>query len=88
MDGCGSHKFSVNQCESHVTSELDPIYLRVDSRDTKKPKFLTDTVAKMLIIRSSSLTPRIEYVLQEGVNIYGIKHTAMKTERAINLKKI
>jgi hypothetical protein len=86
MDGYGSHKFSINQCESHIKSDLDTISLSIDSRDTRKLKFLIDTGAEISIIRSSSLTPGVEYQLQEGVDIKRITNTVMKTEGTINLK--
>src|SRR5215469_11627239 len=47
LDGYRSHKFSVNKCESHVKSDLDTISLRIDSRDTRKLKFLIDTGAEI-----------------------------------------
>ena len=40
MDDDEDHKFSANQRENHVRSDLDTISLNVDSRDTKKLKFL------------------------------------------------
>ena len=59
MEECKSHKFRVNQCESHVKSDLDTISLSIDSRDNRKLKFLIDTGAEISIIRSSSLTPGV-----------------------------
>src|SRR5215469_11434204 len=47
LDGYRSHKFSVNKCESHVKSDLDTISLSIDSRDTRKLKFLIDTGAEI-----------------------------------------
>jgi hypothetical protein len=81
-----SYKFSINQCESHVKSGLDTICLSIDSRDTRKLKFLIDTGAEISIIRSSSLTRGVEYQLYEGVDIKGISSTVMKTEGTIDLK--
>jgi hypothetical protein len=86
MDGYGSHKFSVNKCESYMKSDLHAISLSIDSRDTRKLKFLIDTGAKISIIRSSSLTPGVEYQMQEGVDVKGITNTVMKTEGTIDLK--
>ena len=85
MDEYESHRFSINQCESHVKSDLDMISLNIDSRDTRKLKFLVDTGAEILIIRSSSLTPGVSYQLHEGVDIKGISNTVM-TEGTIDLK--
>jgi hypothetical protein len=86
MEGYESQKFSVNQRESHIKSDLDTISLNISSRDTRKLKFLIDTGAEISIIRSSSLTPGVEYKLQEGVDITGITNTVMKTEGTIDLK--
>jgi len=36
MEGYVSHNFSVNQCESHVNSDLDTISLSIVSRDNRK----------------------------------------------------
>jgi hypothetical protein len=85
-DDCGEYKFSINQCESHVKSDLDTISLNVDTRDTKKLKFLIDTGAEISIIRSLSLTPGVNYQLHEGVDIKGIYNTVMRTEGIIDLK--
>jgi hypothetical protein len=73
------YKFSINQCESHVRSGLD-------SRDTRKLKFLVDTGAEISIIRRSSVTPGVEYQLYEGVDIKGISNTIMITEGTIDLQ--
>jgi hypothetical protein len=69
MDEYESHRFSVNQCESHMKSDLDTISLSIDSRDARKLKFLIDTGAKISIIRSSSLTLGVNYQFHEGVDI-------------------
>jgi len=45
MDEDGGHMFGVNQCESHVKSDLDTITLNINSRDTQKQKILIDTGA-------------------------------------------
>ena len=78
--------FSINQCESHVRSGLDTISLSIDSRDSRKLKFLVDTGAEISIIKGSSLSPGVEYQLCEGVDIKGISNTIMKTEGTIELK--
>jgi len=62
------------------------ISLNIDSRDTRKLKFLIDTGAEISIIRSSSLTPGVSYQLHEGVDIKGISNTVMRTEGTIDLK--
>ena len=80
------HKFSINQCESRGKSDLDTISLNVDSRHTKKLKFLVDTGAEISIIKSSSLTPGFNYQLHEAVDIKGISNTLMRTEGIIDLK--
>ena len=80
MDEYESHRFSVNQCESHVKSDLDTISLSIDSRDARKLKFLIDTGSEISIIRSSSLTPGVNYQFHEGVDITGISNTVMRTE--------
>jgi len=54
--------------------------------DTKKLKFLIDTGAEISIIRSSSLTPGVNYQLHEGVDIKGISNTVLRTEGIIDLK--
>jgi len=51
--GENNHRFSVNQCESHGTSELDTISLFINSLDSRNLKCLTDTAAEISIIRSS-----------------------------------
>jgi len=75
-----SHEFSINQCESHARSDLDMISLNNDSTELKKLKFLIDTGAEISIIRSSSLTPGVEYQLHEGVDIEVISNAIMKTQ--------
>jgi hypothetical protein len=62
-DDCENYKFSINQCERHGKSDPDTISLNVDSRDTKKLKFLIDTGAEISIIKSSSVTPGVNYQL-------------------------
>jgi hypothetical protein len=62
------------------------ISLSIDSRDSRKLKFLVDTGAEISIIKSSSLTAGVEYQLCEGVDIKGISNTIMKTEGTIDLK--
>jgi hypothetical protein len=69
-----------------MKSELDTISLSIDSRDTVKLKFLIDTGAEISIIRSSSLTPGVEYQMQDGVDIKGITNAVMKTEGTVDLK--
>ena len=69
-------KFSINYCESHGKSDPDTIYLYIDSWDSRKLKFLIDTGAEISIIRSSSLTPGIEYQWHKGMNIKGISNTS------------
>ena len=86
MDEYESHRFSVNQCESNVKSDLDTISLSIDSRDARKQKFLIDTAAEISIIRSSSLTPGVNYQFHEGVDIKGISNTVMRTEGTVELK--
>ena len=51
-DDCEDYKFSTNQCESHGKSDLDTIFLNVDSRDTKKLKFLIDTGAEISTLKA------------------------------------
>ena len=80
------YTFSINQFESHVRSGLDTISLNIDSRDSRKLKFLVDTGAEISMSKSSSLTPGVEYQLCEGVDIKGIFNTIMKTEGTIDLK--
>ena len=55
-----------------MKSDLDTISLSIDSRDNRKLKFLIDTGAEISIIRSSSLTPGVNYQFHDGVNIKGI----------------
>jgi hypothetical protein len=86
IDEYESHRFSVNQSESHIKLDLDTISLNIGSRDTKKLKFLLDTGAEISIIRSSSLTLGVECQLQERVDIKEITNTALKTEGTIDLK--
>jgi hypothetical protein len=69
-----------------VKSDLDTISLNIDSRDTRKLKFLIDTGAEISIIRSSSLTPGVSYQLHKGVDITGISNTVMRTEGTVDLK--
>jgi hypothetical protein len=80
------YKFSASQCESHGKSDLDIISLNIDSRDTKKVKFLIDTGAEISIIKSSSLTLGVNYQLHEGVDIKEMSKTVIKTEGIIDLK--
>lgn len=86
MDEYESYRFSVNQCVSHVKSDLDMISLSIDSRGTRKLKFLIDTGAEISIIRTSSLTPGVNYQLHKGVDIKGISNTIMRMEGTIELK--
>jgi len=86
MNAYESHRFSLNQCESHVKSDLDTISLSISSRDTRKLKFLTNTGAEISIIRSSSLTPGLSYHVHEGADIKGISNTVMRTEGITDLK--
>ena len=60
--------------------------MNVDSRDTKELKFLVDTGVEISIIKSSSLTPGVNYQLHEVVDIKGITNTVMRTEGIIDLK--
>jgi hypothetical protein len=87
MDEYKGHKFNTNQCESHAKSNLDTISLSIDSRDARELKFLINTGAEIPVIRSSSLTPGVEYQLHEGVDIKGISNTVMKTEGTVDLKR-
>jgi hypothetical protein len=60
--------------------------LYIDSRNSRKLKFLIDTGAEISIIRSSSLTPGVKYQWHKGINIKGISNTVMKTAGKIDLK--
>ena len=75
-------KFYIHQCESHVKSELDTIYLNVNARDAKKLKFLIYTGAEISIIKSSSQDPGANYQLRKSVEIKEI----LKTEGIVELK--
>ena len=86
IDEYETYRFNVNQCESHVKSDLDTISLNIDSRDTRKLRFLIDTGAEISIIRSSSLNSGVSYQLHEGVDIKGISNTVMRTEGTVDLK--
>ena len=86
IDENEDRKFSINQCESHGKSDLDTISLYIDSRGSRKLKFLIDMGAEISIIRSSSLTPGVEYQWHKGMNIKVISNTAMKTVGNIDLK--
>jgi hypothetical protein len=79
MDVGKGPRFSINQCESHMKSDLATVSLNRDSMDTRKLKFLIDKGAEISIIRSSSLTPGVNYQLHEGVDIKGISDNDMKT---------
>jgi len=81
-----SRSFSVNHCESHVKSDLDTISLSIDSRDARKLKFLIDTGAEISLIRSSSLTPGVNYQFHKEVDIKGISKAVMRTEGTVELK--
>jgi hypothetical protein len=81
---CEAHTF--NQCETQGKSDLDTIYLNVDSRDTKKLKFLVNTGNEISIIKGSSLTPGFNYQLPEGIDITGISNTVVRTEGIIDSK--
>jgi len=78
--------FRVNQCESHVKSDLDTISLSIDSRDARKLKFLIGTEAEISLIGSSSLTPGVNYQFHEGVDIKRISNAVMRTEGTVELK--
>jgi hypothetical protein len=84
-DDCEDYKFSINQCESHGKSDVYTINLNVESRDTKKLKFLVDTGAEISLIKSSSLIPGVNYQLHEGADIMGISNTVM-TDGTTDLK--
>jgi len=58
-----------------VKSDLDTMSFSIDSRYARKLKFLIDTGAEISIIRSSSLTPGVNYQFHEGVDIKGISNT-------------
>ena len=85
-DDYEKYKFSINQCESHVKSDLDTIYLNVNTRDVKKLKFLIGTGAEISIIKSSSLNTGVNYHLHEGVDIKGISNAVIKNKGIIDLK--
>jgi hypothetical protein len=72
MGGYESPSFSVNQRESHVKSDLDTISLSIDSRDSRNLKCVIATGAEISLIRSSSLTPGVNYPFHEGMDIKGI----------------
>jgi hypothetical protein len=80
------YKYSINQCESHVKSDLDTISLNVNTRDVKKLKFLIDTGAEISIIKGFSLNPGVNYQLHKSVDIKGIYNAVLKTEGIIELK--
>ena len=84
--GENNHRFRVNQCESHGRSELDTISLFINSRDSRKLKFLIDTGAEISIIRSSCLTSGDEYQWHKGMDIKGISNTVIKTVGTVELK--
>ena len=67
-------------------SEQDTISLNVDSRNTKKLKFLVDTGGEISILKSPSLTPGVNYQLHEDVDIKGISYIVMRTKGIIDLK--
>jgi hypothetical protein len=69
-----------------MKSDLATVSLNIDSRDTRKLKFLIDTGAEISIIRRSSLNPGVNYQLREVVDIKGISDNVMKTEGAIDLQ--
>ena len=58
-----------------MKSDLDTMSFSIDSRYARKLKFLIDTGAEISIIRSSSLTPGVNYQFHEGVDIKGIYNT-------------
>jgi hypothetical protein len=85
-DDYEKYKFSINQCESHVKSDLDTIYLNVNTSDAKKLKFLIDTGAEISIIKGSSLNPGSNYQLRKSIDIKGICSAVLKTECIVELK--
>ena len=85
-DDYEGYKFSINQCESHLKSDLDTISLNVNTRDVKKLKFLIDTGAEISIIKGSSLNPGVNYQLHKGAYINGICNAVLKTESIVELK--
>ena len=85
-DDYEGYKFSINQCESHLKSDLDTISLNVNTRDVKKLKFLIDTGAEISIIKGSSLNPGVNYQLHNGADIKGICNVVLKTEGIVILK--
>ena len=80
------YKFSINQCKSHVQSDLDTISLNVNTRDVKKLKFLITTGAEISIIKGSSLNPGVNYQLRKSIDIKGICNAVLKTEGIVELK--
>jgi hypothetical protein len=86
MEKNEGHNFSINQCESHMNSSFDTIILSIDSRVSRKLRFLLDTGNEISVIRSLSSTPGIEYQLHEGMGIKGISNIVMKTAGTADLK--
>jgi hypothetical protein len=64
---------------------LDTLSLYIDSRDSRKIKFLIGTGAEISIIRSSNLIPGVEYQWHKRMEITGISNTVMKTLGKIKL---
>ena len=81
-----SRNFRVNQCESHVKSDLDTVSLSIDSRDARKLNFLIDTGAEISLTRSWSLTPGVNCQFHEEVDINGVSKAVMRTEGTVELK--
>jgi hypothetical protein len=60
----------------------------INSRDSRKLKFLIDTGAEISVIRSSSVAPEVEYQRHKGMEIKGISNTVMKTLGKIDFKTV
>ena len=69
-----------------MKSDLDTISLKIDSRDSKKVRFLIDTGAKISIIRASSLNVGTGYSMSKSTKIQGIGNAVLRTDGIVELK--
>ena len=69
-----------------MKSDLDTIFLKINTRDAKKVKFLIDSGAEISIIKGSSLNVGASYQSRKSVEIKGLCNAVLKTDGIAELK--
>jgi hypothetical protein len=64
-----------------MKSDLETIYLNVNTRDAKKLRFLIYTGADISIIKGSNLNPGSNYQLRKSIDIKGICNAVLYCDR-------